>query len=192
MTETSYAGADTERSQDQPTADAVMEKAHEVTSQVAEKASDLREQASSRARDEVNNRSTRMGEQVAAIAEALRRTSGQLREEGQSQPAQLAQATADRVERMGAYLHDADFDRMLDDAEAFARRQTWLVGAGGLVVGLVASRLLKASSSRRFAGSGGTTSAQSLASKPRSYGELAVGESETATGDAGRQPAAGV
>jgi len=192
MTETSYAGADMERSQDQPTADAVKEKAQEVTSQVAEKASDLREQASSRARDEVNTRSTQAGEQVTAIAQALRRTSGELREEGQSQPAQLAEAAADRVESLGAYLRDADVDRMLHDAESFARRKTWLVGAGGMVFGLVASRLLKASSSRRYTDNGGFTPADYSSDPPRSYAELPIGDSATAAGEPSRQPAAGV
>jgi hypothetical protein len=38
----------------------------------------------------------------------------------------------------------------LADVEAFARRQRWLVAAGGLALGFAASRFLKASSSRRY------------------------------------------
>ena len=191
MTETSYAGAEIERSQDQSTSDAVKGKAQEVTSQVAEKATDLREQASSRARDELNSRSTQAAGQVTAIAQALRRTSGQLREEGQSQPAQWAEAAGDKVERLGIYLGEADADRMLHDAESFARRRTWLVAAGGMVIGLAASRLLKASSSRRYASDGDGRS-QSLPNTRGSYAELPSGDSYAAAGEPRRHPPTGV
>ena len=56
----------------------------------------------------------------------------------------------DRLERLGNYLTDADSDRMLRDVEDFARRQPWLVAGGGMLLGLFGSRLLKASSSRRY------------------------------------------
>ena len=57
---------------------------------------------------------------------------------------------------MGDYLKGASGDRLLRDVEDFARRQPWLVAAGGLALGFAASRFLKASSSRRYqSGDGG-------------------------------------
>ena len=48
------------------------------------------------------------------------------------------------------YLTDSDADRILGDVEDFGRRQPWAVIGGGVVLGLLASRFLKASSTRRY------------------------------------------
>jgi hypothetical protein len=73
-----------------------------------------------------------------------------LREQGKDQPANLAKQAADRAERLGGYLRDNDADRILGDVEDFGRRQPWAVIAGGVAVGFLASRFLKASSTRRY------------------------------------------
>jgi hypothetical protein len=69
-----------------------------------------------------------------------------LREQGKDKPAKLAGQAADRAERLGDYLKRSDADRILNDVEDFGRRQPWAVIVGGLALGIVASRLLKASS----------------------------------------------
>ena len=56
----------------------------------------------------------------------------------------------------GGYLKDADADRILHDVEDLGRRQPWAVIAGGLAVGFMASRFLKASSSERYRSSTGS------------------------------------
>jgi hypothetical protein len=121
---------------------------------VGEKTRDLRRQASDRAREQVDSRSTEAGEQLSAMADALRRTGSQLRQEGQGRTAGLAESVGERIERLGTYLRHAEADMILRDAESFARRRPWLVGAGGLLVGLAASRLLKASSEGRYGSNG--------------------------------------
>ena len=80
----------------------------------------------------------------------MRSVSEQLREQGKDQPAKLAEQAADRAERLGGYLRDNDADRILGDVEDFGRRQPWAVIAGGVAVGFLASRFLKASSTRRY------------------------------------------
>ena len=80
----------------------------------------------------------------------MRSVSEHLREQGKDQPAKLAEQAADRAERLGSYLKENDADRILDDVEDFGRRQPWAVIAGGVALGFVASRFLKASSSRRY------------------------------------------
>jgi hypothetical protein len=57
-------------------------------------------------------------------------------------PAKLA----DHAERVGSYLKESDADRLLGDAEDFGRRKPAAAAAIGIVVGLAASRFLKASS----------------------------------------------
>ena len=80
----------------------------------------------------------------------MRSVGEHLREQGKDQPAKLADQAAERAERLGDYLKGSDADRILNDVEEFGRRQPWAVIAGGVALGIVASRFLKASSSRRF------------------------------------------
>jgi hypothetical protein len=116
-----------------------------------EKAQEWGTRAQDNIRSQVNDRSTQAGEQVGSSAEALRSASQDLSQKGQDAPARVLQALAGRTERLGEYLRSADYDRMLRDAEQYARTNPWGVVAGGIVAGALASRFLKASSSRRQA-----------------------------------------
>lgn len=107
-------------------------------------------QARGRLRDQVDQRSTQAGGQVQSAAQDVRKVAEQLRGQGKETPARVAEQVADRAESFGRYLRDADGERLLGDVEAFARRQPWLVAAGGLAMGFAASRFLKASSSHRY------------------------------------------
>jgi hypothetical protein len=131
-------------------AEQVKDKAAEVAGQAQEKAQEATEQAKSRASEQIDQRTTEAGEQVATTAESLRSVAEELRNKGQSSPAQMADQAADRAERLGGYLRDADSERLLSDLEDLARRQPWAVVAGGLVLGFAAARFLKASSSQRY------------------------------------------
>jgi hypothetical protein len=107
-------------------------------------------QARGRLRDQVDQRSTQAGDQVQSTAQDMRNVAEQLRGQGKDTPARVAEQVADRAELLGTYLRDTDGERLLRDVEDFARRQPWLVAAGGLALGFAASRFLKASSSRRY------------------------------------------
>jgi hypothetical protein len=132
------------------------DKAQQVAGQAQEKAQAAAGQAKSRLASEVDGRSTQAGERLRSTAGDVRSVAAELRTQGKDQPADLAEKAADRVERFGSYLHDADGDRLLRDVEDFARRQPWAVVAGGLALGLAASRFLKASSSRRYQAASGS------------------------------------
>jgi hypothetical protein len=121
-----------------------------VKEQAQEKAQEVREQARDRARDQVDQRSTQLGEQVDRHASDLRDVAQQLREQGKDGPAKIAEQVADRAQRAGSWMKESDADRILSDVEDFARSNPWAVAAGGLGLGFVASRVLKASSSRRY------------------------------------------
>jgi hypothetical protein len=109
-------------------------------------------QGRDRLRYQVDQRSTQAGDQVHSTAQDVRQVAEQLRNQGKDTPAKVAEQVADRAESFGTYLRDADGERLLRDVEDFARRQPWLVAAGGLALGFAASRFLKASSSRRYQG----------------------------------------
>lgn len=149
----------TEQSKTEEAKEKVQQKAQETAQQVQEKAVEVRGQAGSRLRREVDSRSTQTGEQVSSAAQAMRRTGEQLRSEGQDGPAKVAEAVAERSERFGAYLQEADADRILRDVEDYARRQPWLAAVGGAALGFLAARFMKASSGRRYqSGNGYATS----------------------------------
>jgi hypothetical protein len=126
------------------------DQAQEVGTQAKEKAQEAGAQARSRVRDEVDRRSTEAGHQAGSAAQALRDASGRLRDDGNEPVAKGLEQVADRIERAGGWLRDADGDTILRDVEDFGRRNTAAVIAGGLALGFAASRLLKASSRRRY------------------------------------------
>jgi gas vesicle protein len=130
------------------------ESSQSTTEQVKERVQDVAQQAKGETReqlrDQVDTRSTQLGEQVRSTAQAVRRTSTQLREEGKETPAKLLEQVAERGERLGAYLTEADGNRILRDVEGVARRQPWVFAGGSAIVGFFASRFLKASSDRRY------------------------------------------
>ena len=129
------------------------EQASSGTEQAKEKVQETAQQAAGQARGQirrqVDERSTQAGEQVASAASDARSVAQQLREQGKEQPAKLAEQAADRAERLGGYLKQSDGEAILRDIENFGRRQPWAVMAGGLAAGFLASRFLKASSTRR-------------------------------------------
>ena len=98
----------------------------------------------------MNRRSTDAGERVQSTAADVRSVAEELRRQGKDAPAKYAEQAAERAERLGGYLHEADGDRILRDVEDFGRRNPWAVVAGGMALGFMASRLLKASSSERY------------------------------------------
>lgn len=131
-------------------ADQAKEKAQQATAAAQDKAQEVAEQARGRIREQVDQRSSEVGDQLSGTAGDVRSVAEELRKQGKDKPAELAEQAADRVERAGGYLRDSDADRILRDVEDFGRRQPWAVVAGGLALGFVASRFLKASSQRRY------------------------------------------
>jgi hypothetical protein len=122
--------------------------------EVREQAADQAQRATGKAREQmraqVDQRSTQAGEQVSKQAEDIRAVGEELRNKGKDGPARIADQVAERTERVGAWLTESDGDRILSDVEDFGRRNPWALAAGGVAIGFVASRLLKASSSRRY------------------------------------------
>jgi hypothetical protein len=128
----------------------VKDRAQEAAGQAQEKAQEAAGQAQEMVREQVGRRSTEAGERVSATAEDIRSVGEELRKQGKDQPAKLAEQAAQRAESLGHYLQRSDGDTILGDLEDFGRRRPWAVVAGGLALGIAASRFLKASSSRRY------------------------------------------
>jgi ElaB/YqjD/DUF883 family membrane-anchored ribosome-binding protein len=136
-------GATNERTQSQSATEQVKERVQDVTGQA-------KGQSREQLRRQLSQRSTQAGTQFGSAADAMRRTSEQLREEGKDSVAKAMDAVADRGEQLGNYLTRADGDQILRDVEDLARRQPWLFVGGSAVIGFLASRFMKASSSARY------------------------------------------
>jgi ElaB/YqjD/DUF883 family membrane-anchored ribosome-binding protein len=125
----------------------------DAASTVQEKAGELKQQGRGKLREALDQYSNQAGGQAKTAAGALRQSGTQLRTQGESGSQQLAglfEGAASRAEGLGGYLERTSGDRMLHDVEDFARRRPWAVAGLGLVVGLAASRFVKASSERRY------------------------------------------
>ncbi len=126
------------------------EKVGQVADQAKQQAGQAAGQAKSQVKTQIDQRSTQAGELVTTQASDIRAISDTLREKGQDKPAQYVEQAASRIEGLGSYLTQSNADRILHDVEDFARaRPTAVIGAGALL-GFLASRFLKASSSERY------------------------------------------
>jgi ElaB/YqjD/DUF883 family membrane-anchored ribosome-binding protein len=139
-----------ERRQD----DGVRERAggavEEAASAGKDKAMELRSRGASQLRDQLDTRTTDVGRQAKSVAQAFRQSGEKLRGEGSTQAANATEMAAQRVEQVGQYLERIQGDELLRDAERFARQRPWLLAGIGMFAGLVASRMMKASSEQRY------------------------------------------
>ena len=158
------------------TTDQVKDQVRDKAQVAQDKARGALGQARGRISDQVDQRSTQAGERVAGTANDVRSIAQELRNQGKDTPANLAEQVANQADRVGDYLKGASGDRILRDVEDFARRQPMLVAAAGLALGFAASRFLKASSSRRYessygsSGDGGYRRASTSPYDTRTYG----------------------
>lgn len=134
----------------EPAAGQAQEKAQQAAGQAQEKAQQAAGQAQAKVREQLGQRANQLAGQVHQQASDLRSVSGALRDQGKDRPAQAVDRLAGYAEQAGSYLRDKDADAMLRDAEDFGRRKPAAVAAGALALGFVASRFLKASSSKRY------------------------------------------
>lgn len=126
------------------------QRVQEAADEARERAFEATDQARTVLRDQVDRRTSEVGIQVGSKIQDLRKVAQELRNQGQEAPANVADQLADHADRFAGYLRTTDADRLLRDVENFARRQPWAVIVGGAGLGFVASRFLKASSSRRY------------------------------------------
>ncbi|MFL6103745.1 MAG: hypothetical protein ACJ74K_10590 [Actinomycetes bacterium] len=162
------------------TTDQVKDQVRDKAQVAQDKARGALGQARGRLSDQVDQRSTQAGERVAGTASDVRSIAEELRNQGKDAPANLAEQVANQADRVGDYLKGASGDRLLRDAEDFARRQPMLVAAGGLALGFAASRFMKASSSRRY-----QSGSESYGDRTYATGSYDTGTSTTSTFETG-------
>jgi hypothetical protein len=97
----------------------------------------------------LNTQKDRATDGLGSIAQAVRQTTGKLREDRQDMVAQYVEQAADQIERFSNSLREKDVSELLEDAQRFARRQPALFIGGSFAVGLLAARFLKSSRDER-------------------------------------------
>jgi hypothetical protein len=100
-------------------------------------------------RSQMDERSTQIAEQLDGAGQALRQACQTMKEEG-TPGRQLIDRAALQVERSATYLSQSDGKKLLNDFERIGRENPWGVIAGGIALGFLGARFLKASSSKRF------------------------------------------
>jgi uncharacterized protein YpuA (DUF1002 family) len=134
------------------------EEPQSATEQVKERVQEVTQQARGETREQmrsqISERSTQVGDQVVSAAQAMRRASQQLHDEGNVRAAGVVDSLVERGEHLGGYLRVADGDKILRDVEDFARRQPWVMVGGSAIAGFLASRFMKASSRSRYVSPG--------------------------------------
>jgi hypothetical protein len=152
--------------QDESSGSVVGEKVQQATDAISTQTGHAVEQGRGVVRDQVGQRSAQLADQVDSASETLRRVAEQSRLGGNAQHARLADQAAQRGERLSSYLQDVEPERLISDAEDFARRQPWLVAGAGLMVGFVLARSLKASSGQRWQAQYGSSRASNGEHRP--------------------------
>lgn len=130
-------------------ADQVSEQLQEKAGQVVDQAQDKVGQVVDQAKQQTTSRLEMQKDQAAAtletVAQALRQTGQQLRDQDHAPIAGYADRAATQVERVSGYLHGRDVRQIVDETEEFARRQPVVFVGGALTLGLLAARFLKSS-----------------------------------------------
>jgi ElaB/YqjD/DUF883 family membrane-anchored ribosome-binding protein len=152
--------------QEQSSGSVVADKMGEATEVISARTSDAVEQGRGAVQRQVGQRSAQLGDQIGAASHTIRQVAEQARLDGNDQQARLADEAAKRAERVSNYLGDVDPERLMADAEDFARRQPWLVAGVGLIAGFALARSLKASSGRR------STLRYATSATPPAYGDV--------------------
>lgn len=87
----------------------------------------------------------RVTEGVSSVAQAVRQSTQQLRDNQHETIAQYVEQTVDRVERFAERMKEKDANELVRDAQQFARRNPAVFVAAAFGVGIVAARFLKSS-----------------------------------------------
>jgi len=106
---------------------------------------DLIDNVKQRATAQLDSQKGRATDSISSIANAVRGSTSQLRDEQHDVLAQYVETFADQLERFSTRLRGKDMNELLDDARGFARRQPALFVGGSFAVGLLAARFLKSS-----------------------------------------------
>jgi ElaB/YqjD/DUF883 family membrane-anchored ribosome-binding protein len=124
-----------------------------IVETISEQATQVKNTGRRELREQLDERTTQVGQQTRTLASALRRSGKEAQGAGAGGVDSITSGIADQLERAGSYLERAKGEEMLGDAEQFVRTRPWLVAGAAVAAGFLVSRVVKASSERRYDGS---------------------------------------
>jgi len=124
------------------------QKTEELIDQAQEKVGEVTDKVKEQATSQVSSQKDRAAEGLGNVAQAIRQTGNQLRQNEQVAPvAQYTDQLAMGVETVSNYLRDHSLSDIVGEVERFARREPALFLGGALTLGLLGGRFLRSSSS---------------------------------------------
>lgn len=133
------------RRPEQSRSDQVKDTAGQLKDEAQQRVGAVAAQAQDQIKSRIATQKDTAAESLSGVAHALRETGNQLRASDQTGAIGLLDEAASQVERLSSYLQHNDLNRLVRDAESFARRQPALFLGGAFLVGLVGARFLKSS-----------------------------------------------
>jgi hypothetical protein len=120
---------------------------------------------------------TILARNMTRVARALQRTARNLDEQEEKTTARYFDLAADRIDRFSENLEKKDLETLLADSQNFARRHPVVVFSGAMAAGLIFSRVMKSSATRRRSPAG--VSGQKTGFQPETRVEsMGLGETE--------------
>lgn len=99
-----------------------------------------------RATAQLSAQKDRATDGLGSVAQAVRQSTQQLRDNKQDAIASYVEKAADQIDRFSTALRNRDVGELVSDVQRFARRQPALFVGSAFVVGLIGARFLKSSS----------------------------------------------
>jgi ElaB/YqjD/DUF883 family membrane-anchored ribosome-binding protein len=109
----------------------------------------VKDQVKDRAASQLKQQKDRVTAGLGNVADVVRQTGQQLRDEHQDAVAQIVERAADQLERFSNHLRERDIGELVGDAERLARQQPAIFIGSSFAAGLLAARFIKASTPRR-------------------------------------------
>jgi uncharacterized protein YukE len=170
-----------------------------VIDQAKETLSNVTSQAGDKVVSRIDSQKDRAADGLGSVAQALRQTGDQLREQDQATGVhQYIASAADQVDRFAEYLRSTNVSQMVNKVEQIARRQPAIFVGGAFVLGLLGARFLKSSGQAGFSQTGSIPRDESLVPRgdytgaasfgrnyPGSVGTSGVGTGNIGTGSVG-------
>lgn len=123
----------------------------DIAGKAQEKASDLQSQVRQQAVSGLNGQKKMAADSLQSVAEAVRKTENQLREQNQGAVAEYAGNAAGQIERLSHYVRESDPEAMMGDVEQYARRQPAIFLGGAFLLGALGARFIRTSGQKRQA-----------------------------------------
>src|SRR5947207_11852867 len=98
---------------------------------------------------QLSTQKNRATDGIGSVAQAVRQSTQQLRDQQHDTIAQYVDQAAAQLERFSNALKEKNVSELLDDAQRFARRNPALFIGGAFAVGLLSARFFKSSRDQR-------------------------------------------